>query len=84
MTPDWIGEILSPGSIRLDRVTKTGIYARHQIPYLWLIDPLSRTLEILQLDAGRWVIIGTHAEDDLVRAEPFPEVEVDLSTLWLP
>lgn len=83
VSPDWVCEIVSRGSIRLDRVKKMGIYARHRVPYFWIIDPVNKTLEALKNEAGRWVIIGTYAEDDKVRAEPFQEIEFDLHCLWL-
>ena len=83
VAPDWVCEILSPSSIRHDRITKMGIYAKHRIPYFWLIDPINKTLEVLRLESGRWVIIGTSAENAKVRAEPFQEIEIDLANLWL-
>ena len=81
--PDWICEIVSPGSIRIDRVIKMGLYSQHRVPHFWVIDPTNKTLEVLGNEAGRWVILGTYAEDDKVRAEPFPAIEIDLRSLWL-
>lgn len=81
--PDWVCEVVSPGSVRIDRVKKMGIYAQHRVPYFWIIDPANNTLEVLKNEAGQWLIIGTYAEDDKVRAEPFQEIEIDLSFLWL-
>jgi glutamate formiminotransferase len=48
----------------------------------WLIDPLARTLEVLKLENGRWTILATHAGTEVVRAEPFEAIEVELATLW--
>ena len=50
---------------------------------MWLVDPLACTLEVLALDAGRWVIAETHAGDEVVRAAPFAAVEVELARLWI-
>ena len=80
--PDWVCEILSPSTSSLDRVQKLAIYAREQVPHAWLIDPLARTLEVLRLETGRWTILATHADTEVVRAEPFGEIELDLSALW--
>ena len=84
LTPDWLCEVLSPSTARLDRTVKLPVYAREGVPYVWLVDPLARTLEVLHLSDGRWVILGTYGGDRLVRAEPFDAVELDLSALWLP
>jgi Uma2 family endonuclease len=82
LAPDWVCEILSPSTASLDRVKKMGLYAREQVAHAWLIDPLARTLEVLCLDAGRWTILAMHDGSDVVRAEPFAEVELDLGALW--
>ncbi len=82
LAPDWICEILSPSTSSLDRVQKLAIYARERVPHAWLIDPLARTLEVLRCEGGRWVFLGTHATDDVVRAEPFVELDLELRLLW--
>lgn len=81
--PDWVCEILSPSTIRTDRIKKMPIYALHGVDYLWLIDPSSRMLDVFRLDAGHWVLLASFAEDDKVRAEPFAAAEIDLAGLWL-
>jgi len=83
VAPDWVCEVLSPGSIRHDRITKARTYARHRIPYFWLLDPRNKTLDVFRLEAGKWIPIGVYAEADKVRAEPFQEIEIDLGNLWL-
>jgi hypothetical protein len=49
---------------------------------LWLVDPLARTIEVLRLEIGRWSIVATLADLDVVRAEPFDAFDLDLSLLW--
>jgi Uma2 family endonuclease len=82
LAPDWVCEILSPSTATLDRRHKLAIYAREQVAYAWLIDPAARTLEVLQLDGTRWTILGTHAGEETVRAEPFSEIKIELELLW--
>jgi Uma2 family endonuclease len=82
LAPDWVCEIVSPSTASLDRVKKLAIYAREQVGYSWIIDPDPRTLEVLRLDAGRWTILGTHTDNEVVRAEPFAELELELAALW--
>lgn len=80
--PDWICEVLSPGTFRKDKVKKMPVYALHAVQFFWLIDPMARTLDVFRLESGKWVVAGLYAEDDKVRAEPFPEAEIDLRFLW--
>ena len=61
---------------------KLTIYARERAAHAWLVDPVARTLEVLRLEAGRWTILGTHDGSDVVRAEPFVDIELDLHSLW--
>ena len=51
---------------------------------MWLVDPIGRMLEVLSLDGDNWKIVGTFFGSDVVRAEPFPEAEIDLASIWGP
>lgn len=82
--PDWLCEVLSPATERLDRARKLAIYAREHVGHVWLINPATRTLEVLRLDAARWSLIATYSGDEIVRAEPFDAIELELGSLWLP
>ncbi len=82
LSPDWICEVLSPSTEKIDRVQKLAIYAREKVQHAWLIDPRKRTLEALRLHEGKWLILATHHDDDKARIEPFDAIELDLSILW--
>ncbi len=82
VAPNWVCEVLSPSTASMDRVKKLTIYAREQVRHAWLVDPLARTIEVLRLENDRWSIVSTFADMDVVRAEPFDAMELDLSLLW--
>lgn len=82
LSPDWVCEVLSPSTSRLDRTRKLPLYARAGIPYAWLIDPATQTLEVYRLEANHWVVASTHGADERVRATPFEAIELNLSRLW--
>lgn len=82
IAPDWLCEVISPATERLDRRKKLAIYARERVGYVWLVNPESRTLEILQLESVRWVVLAIHAGDETIRAAPFDAIELDLASLW--
>jgi len=81
--PDLVVEVLSPSTASLDRTRKLAVYAREGVLHAWLVDPVARTLEVLRLEAGRWVIVSSHEGQETVRAEPFGEVELTLSDIWV-
>ena len=83
VAPDWICEVQSPSTARLDRVEKLPVYAKHGVRHVWMIDPKLRILEVLRLENARWIIAGNYGGDDVVRAEPFDAVELELAALWI-
>jgi Uma2 family endonuclease len=82
LAPDWVCEVVSPNTERLDRARKMPVYARENVSHLWLVNPVARTLEAYRLAEGRWLLLATHEGAARVRAEPFDAVELDLTSLW--
>jgi Uma2 family endonuclease len=83
LAPDWICETLSPSTAIKDRTKKLPLYGKKGVGHIWLVDPILKTLEVFRLESNRWMLLGTFAGDDKVRAEPFDAIEIDLSVLWL-
>jgi len=84
LAPDWIAEVLSPSTGKYDRTDKLAIYCRERVPWVWLVDPLQRTLEVLRLEAEQetWTLRGSWRDDAHIRAEPFDAIELELGALW--
>ena len=83
VAPIWVCEIHSPGTIQVDKIRKMPLYVRYSVEHAWLIDPIARTMDVFRLESGRWSLLGSYAEKDKARAEPFQEIEIDLGDLWL-
>jgi Uma2 family endonuclease len=82
LAPDWVCEVLSPSTARIDRGRKLRIYAEAGVGHLWFLDPIEQTLEVLRLREGAWTIVDVHTGAAAVRAEPFDAVELELGELW--
>jgi Uma2 family endonuclease len=82
LVPDWVCEVLSPATERIDCGRKLQCYAREGVVHVWLLDPIQQALEVLALDDGRWVSQGRYQGEALVRAAPFDTVELELGSLW--
>ena len=82
LAPDWVCEVLSPSTERLDRGRKLRVYAEAGVAHAWLVKPSDRTLEVLRLRDGAWTIVGVWQDSAVVRAEPFEAVDLDLGSLW--
>jgi Uma2 family endonuclease len=82
LPPDWICEILSPSTAKIDRVEKLPIYARHGVAHAWLVDPDLRILEIYENRAGQWLLLNVLKDDASVAERPFDAVAFPLDSLW--
>jgi Uma2 family endonuclease len=82
LAPDWVCEVLSPSTERLDRGRKLRVYAREGIGHTWFVNPIARTVEVYRRAEDGWLLAATFADDGLVRAEPFDAIELDLLPLW--
>jgi Uma2 family endonuclease len=82
LAPDWVCEILSTSTEATDRGKKMRIYRREGVGHAWLINPITQTLEVYRLESGRWVLLDTFEENDVVRVEPFDAIELPLAVLW--
>lgn len=81
LAPDWVCEVASPSTRRVDRLLKMPVYARERIGWLWMVEPLDKLLEVYRLE-GSWVVAATHGGSERVRAKPFEEVELELARWW--
>ncbi|MBK9260458.1 MAG: Uma2 family endonuclease [Polyangiaceae bacterium] len=83
LAPDWVCEVLSPSTEKVDRIDKMPIYARERVKHVWLVHPIRQTIEVFTLNAdGFWVMTGMHAGNVHVRIPPFDAIELDLGLLW--
>jgi Uma2 family endonuclease len=80
--PDWVCEVLSPATAKIDRGDKLPLYAAQAVAWCWLLDPDLRTLEVLQRQDSHWLLLGTFKDDARIQAPPFAEITLDLTALW--
>jgi Uma2 family endonuclease len=75
-------EILSPSTAPADRRRKRALYARYGVPYLWLVDPNARDVEVHVLGAGAYVVQARVAGPQPVDLPPFTGLGLVPSSLW--
>jgi Uma2 family endonuclease len=80
--PTLAVEILSPSTATIDRATKLRLYARHGVPYRWIVDPEARAIEACELsgDAYRPATRATGAVP--VSLRPFADLALVPASLW--
>jgi Uma2 family endonuclease len=72
--PDWLSEVMSPPTQRIDRTGKLPIYAEYGVRHCWYVDPIARTLDVFELTGAKWLIAATVKDADPVSAPPFDAV----------
>jgi Uma2 family endonuclease len=81
--PDLVVEIISPSSIRYDRIVKLGYYAKIRVPEYWIVDPDVQTIERLVLKKGSYAIEQTATGKQHFRPKSFDGLDIPLAKLWL-
>lgn len=68
--PDLIIEVLSPSSLKRDKVDKARRYAEFGVPEYWLVSPIDETLEqhVLTSD-GRYQLVNVYSDDEHMTSE---------------
>ncbi len=82
LAPDWVCEVLSPSTRKLDLGGKQAVYAREGVAYLWFVDPDARSLEAFELSGNKWQLIDILFDDALVSLPPFDAISFSLGKLW--
>lgn len=80
--PDLIVEVISPSSVRTDRVIKFTAYERVGVPEYWLANPHTRTVEVYTLSQGEYALLGEFAGDELLQSVIFTGISLVTSSLF--
>ena len=80
--PDLAVEILSPSSVRIDRVLKFALYARHRVPWLWIVDPEAGTIEEFRLAGDAYQLPARHAGAEGFEPGLFPGLVIPLGRVF--
>ena len=67
VAPSLAIEILSPGSIKHDTITKRNLYEQNGVREYWIIDPEARTIAQLVLEGEHYVLTEL-TENDTIRS----------------
>jgi Uma2 family endonuclease len=81
---DLVVEVISPSSVRYDRIIKLEYYASIGVPEYWIVDLPAHALErlVLQEGSGKYLIAQTGRDGNLFRPESFEGLEIPLAELW--
>jgi Uma2 family endonuclease len=82
VAPDWVCEVLSPGTEARDRNEKKLIYAANAVAFMWLVDVENHAIEASTNERGTWREVGVFRGDEDARVAPFDAVPLPMAWLW--
>ncbi len=82
LAPDWVCEIVSPGTESFDRSIKMPLYSEAGVSFAWLIDPLAQTLEVYENTSKAFHLVERYDGAAIVNPRPFDALPLELASLW--
>lgn len=80
--PDLVVEIISPGSVKRDRVEKKDLYEKFAVKEYWLIDPANKTIEIFTITDNKYALRAFLEEEGKLTSELLVGFEMGLGELF--
>jgi len=81
--PSLVIEILSPSTVRTDRLLKFNIYEKVGVKEYWIVEPDTKLVNVFVLqDNNSYGRIELYTETDNVTVSIFPDLVVDLSKVF--
>lgn len=81
--PEWVLEVVSPGSADADRGPKRDAYGVMGVGWLWIVDPYQKTVETFVNVRGALVLEASGSPGGTFLAPPFESVPIELGRLFL-
>lgn len=79
--PDLAVEITSPSTWAYDRMDKLTQYREARVPWVWIVEQESLTIEENQWTAEGYVLVGGAKAGQPFRPHLFPDLEIDLKAM---
>lgn len=81
--PSLVIEILSPSTVRNDRLLKFNIYEKFGVKEYWIVEPDAKLVSVFVLqDNNRYGRTELYTETDNVTVSIFPDLVIDLSKIF--
>jgi Uma2 family endonuclease len=80
--PDLVIEVLSPGSVSVDRGPKLKAYARFGVPEYWIVDPDARAIEVYRQSDGGYELASVFGEGDFLASPLLPQFVLPVAQVF--
>ncbi len=80
--PDLIVEILSKGTMKVDRGDKMEVYEMFAVREYWIVDPAARSVEVYRMENNRYRLFSTAQEEGTFKSAVLPDFEMDVRQVF--
>jgi len=83
-SPDLVVEVVSAGEVQRDRdyIAKRAQYEARGIPEYWIVDPELQAVIVLELQAGKYVEVGTFRANHSIESPTFPHLQLTVNRVF--
>jgi Uma2 family endonuclease len=81
-SPDFVVEILSPGTAHYDRHIKMQLYAQYGVAEYWIVDPDDQAIEVYVLDGNSYRVAGIFLEGETVDVGMFAAANIQIDAVF--
>jgi Uma2 family endonuclease len=80
--PDLVIEVLSPSDSLSELLKKLNDYHRIGVKEVWLVNPLTRTVEVLARQEDDWELVGVFKETETVQSRVLSELNLPVAQIF--
>jgi Uma2 family endonuclease len=80
--PDWIIEILSPGTAKKDLKTKFALYEENEVTEYWVIHPYEQYIQAYTLEGEKYGEMRLFSEEDEAELPLFSGLKIPLTEIF--
>jgi Uma2 family endonuclease len=82
-TPDFIIEIVSPSSVKIDMLNKFYLYEKEGVKEYWIVEPNGKIVTVFILgDNGRYGRPEVYSEDNEIQVNVFKDLKINLKPVF--
>jgi len=79
--PDLVVEILSPSSLKRDKIDKQKVYASYNVPEYWIVEPKPGIIEAYILNEDHYELINIFQNDEQVTSPNIPYISFTMNKI---
>jgi len=80
--PDWVIEIVSPSSDKIDVKLKRDLYERFGVREYWIVYPDDEKVEVYLLKNGKYKLKGSFLKNEILQVSVIEELKVNLEEVF--